>query len=253
MNVILIPQQKLAISEVMRALDGTACNADNLGVLLVGSPGVGTSTCINEVKTITKRKFIDLKAIDFQSVGCLGRWLGNILGLDDVRISMKIKVSTPVVSMLNVMGVSMLILEDAHDVNSSGTGSNALYRIIEEFDRIKSAMPKIKLLLTVEAAELPSMKLSEAYLSKMFTVINISPITFDNLVFLVKKIYLSEPAGSPLPALSDRVLMAIFRFSKGSVGRAIFILELIKHDLASGGLQKKNDAGIIQFISRFEG
>jgi hypothetical protein len=253
MNVILTPHQQIVNSELMRALDGSVCNNNNLGVLLVGSPGVGMSTCIDQFKKITNQKFIVLEAIDSQSVGSLGEWLGKTLGLDDVRVSLNVKISLSLVSMLKIIGVSMLILEDAHVMNSHRRRSRTLDRIIDEFRKLKSKIPGIQLLMSIQAVEMSGINFAEPNLSNLFHVIKARPMTFDDLMFFAGKTHLKAQAGSRLPVFSHRVLLAVYKFSEGSIGRAIFIIELLQNCCVCEANLKQSEDYIIRLISTLKG
>ncbi|WP_444758045.1 hypothetical protein [Pseudomonas sp. A014] len=252
MHILLTSHQQYVIATAMSYLDSSLGATNTLGVLLVGKPGVGMSTCIEQIKNCTTRKYLNLHAIDSHSGHGLGGWLSNTFGLDDVRCTMNLRVSPALTKMLEIIGISLLVLEDAHDVNSPGHRARALDKILEEFARLKDKVSSMKLLMTIQAAEMSGAKYNESELSKLFDIIFVRPMSHEDLLLFIQEVYYKDIEALARPVLSERAIYAISEFSNGSIGRALFLIDVMKRHLKSFQNNGWGEGDIVEFISRFQ-
>lgn len=253
MSVILTHQQEDVVSEVLRVLEDPCLPDNNLGVLLVGSAGVGMSTSINEVKKTTNRRYLDLKAIDSHCGHGLADWLANILGLEAVRVPTNRRISNSLVNMLQAIGISLLVLEDAHDVDVGSSRIKVLDRLIIEFGQLNSRIPEMKLLMTIQAKEISHASISRSSLLSTFHSINFRRMNFTEFVAFVE-IFLAVNFNAPLTSpFTESDLIPLYEYSAGDLGPAVFIMDFMKYQLSNSDSVNLNGEYICSFVSKLKG
>jgi len=241
--VTMTVHQRHVVAEALAAFSEPSHHSSCLGVLLVGSPGVGLSTCVEQIKSVTDRKCIELKSVDFHSRVSLGVHLGRILGLCNVKTSMKKKVSLPLVSLIKIIGVTLFVLEDAHDLETP----EACAEIIKEFAKLKGRVPEVKLLMTIHIKEMVGAFFLESSLSKFFSLITVKPMAKNDLeLFLVGRI---KPTIDSYPMCDRRLLDSIHEYSQGSIGRAILVADLLRHILNCTKEEERSADEMIRVIT----
>lgn len=252
LNQCLAPYQKSMVNRISQAFELAERDDSLFGVLVVGTPGLGISTCINEfVKTAYKRS-ITIHSVDLAQGLSLSEWLGLTFGFDSVSKSLKVRVSPPLIKVIEIACIEILIMEDAHDLNIFNRPITMLDRTIQEFGELKEKIPKIKLVMTINALEMSGDFFSEKNICKNFIVVDAIPFALDDLNFLWGSSHLNLTCGHCFPSLSSRVLKCVDQFSMGSVGRALFIMGLIKQ-ASFRQVLIAGDECVIKFISTIEG